>query len=133
MAIDVACPEQIDWLEAEAVGKGFTVATGETDGPEHPLAVGVMVYVTVPFTEVVAFNVCVILLPLPDKLPVAFEADAVQLKVVPLTPFGLVIAMDVACAEQMDWLEAEALGIGLTVTVAVIAVPTQPLAEGVIV
>ncbi len=43
MVIEEAVPVQIDWLDAEAFGKGFTVATGETVAPEHPLAAGVMV------------------------------------------------------------------------------------------
>jgi hypothetical protein len=47
----------------------------------------------------------------------------------------LVSAMDVASPEQIAWDAGVATktGIGFTVTTAVIAVPTHPFAEGVMV
>ncbi len=53
------------------MGKGFTVATGEIGLPVQPFAVGVIVYVTVPFEEAVAVSCWAILLPLPEAPPLA--------------------------------------------------------------
>ena len=71
--------------------------------------------------------------------PELFEAPltpvsvTVHEKVVPATP--LVKAMDVVLPEQNVWEDgvAVAVGIGLTVTVAIIGTPAQPVAVGVMV
>ena len=60
-----------------------------------------------------------------------FEADAVQLKAVPATPFGLLMAMLVVFPEHKVWLEADTVGVGFTVTVTGTTLPLQPLAVGV--
>ena len=61
--------------------------------------------------------------PDPDEAPVIFGADTVQLKVVPLTPLGLVIlTLVMLCEEQIvcDASDTDALGTGLTVTVGTV-------------
>ena len=71
--------------------------------------------------------------PLPPVAPDTFVCTTVHEKVVPATL--LVSAIDVAVPEQIvcDEGVAVAAGIGFTVTVTVIGVPTHPLAVGVIV
>jgi len=54
----------------------------------------------------------------------------VQLKLVPETPLGLVIATLVLDPEQIVCGEAATLGIGLTVTVTAYGVPEHPAADG---
>ena len=55
--------------------------------------------------------------PEPFAAPVTFVAPVtVQVNVVPDTAFGLVIATLVLCPEQIVWFDAEASGVGLTVT-----------------
>lgn len=64
-AMAVAEPEQSVWDVGVAVtvGVGFTVTVTVTGVPEHPLAVGVIVYTAVPGDEPVAVSVCAIELP----------------------------------------------------------------------
>ena len=79
---------------------------------------------------------CEIDVPDPDEAPLIFGADTVQLKVVPLTPFGLVILMAlIAWPLHIDCDAGNALtvGTGFTVTVCVTGVPEHPFAAGVIV
>ena len=79
-------------------------------------------------------SVCeIVAVPLPPNAPVIFTGagESTQLKVVPLTPFGLVIEKEAVCPEQIVWLaDMERLGIGLTVTVYALVVPVQPFKEG---
>ena len=56
------------------------------------LAVAVALYVVVPeFTPSALFNVCDIVAPEPFAAPATLDELCVQLKVVPLTPLGLVM------------------------------------------
>ena len=103
--------------------------------PGQPLAVGVIVNVTVTGALVVLVNEPLIL-PAPlAAIPVTETVlSLVQLNVVPLTlPDNTIVV--IALAEQMvcDAGVATAFGVGFTNTVAVIAAPGQPLAVGVIV
>ena len=130
-----AFPEQILCEVAEAVtlGAGFTVTVAVIAEPGQLLAVGVIVYTAVPGLEVVAVKVCAMTVPELAEAPVTLVWVTDQLKVVPATL--LVRATVEVCNEQMlceDGL-AVADGIGFTVTVAVIGVPVQAPAEGVIV
>jgi hypothetical protein len=69
--------------------------------------------------------------PLPAKAPVTLvEVCIVQLKLVPETPLGFVIAMLVLEPEHIVSGEAATFGMGLTVTVTAYGVPKQPAADG---
>jgi len=105
--------------------------------PEHPVAVGVMVYRTTPSVVPVLVSVCAIVDP--DELlnPVIVPPAgvvviaAVHVKVVPLTvEFNATL---VAVALQIVCGEAEPTGRGLIVISTVKEVPAHPLAVGVIV
>jgi hypothetical protein len=130
-------PEQIvcEAGVATAFGVGFTNTVAVTGAPGQPLAVGMIVKVTVCGILVVLVNEPLIL-PLPlAAIPVTLTVlFLVQLKVVPLTAPDNTIVVIVP-AEQVVWLAgvATAFGVGFTNTVAVIGVPEQPLAVGVIV
>ena len=55
--------------------------------------------------------------PLPAAAPLTLEElKTIQLKLVPATPFGFVMATLVFAPEQIDCGEAATLGMGLTVT-----------------
>jgi hypothetical protein len=133
----IAEPEQIvcDAGAADAFGVGLTSTVAVIDAPVHPLAVGVIVNVTVIGALVVLVSVPLIL-PLPlAAIPVTGTVlSLVQLKVVPATlPLSTIVVIGMAehtvCAAGV----ATAFGVGLTNTVAVIGAPGQPLAVGVIV
>ena len=134
----IVAPEQMVCAAGVAtpVGLGLTRTVAVMGVPSQPLSVGVMVKVTVTGAVVVFVRVAVLIFPVPlAAIPVtATVLFLVQLKVVPanppLNPMGAM-----AVPEQMVWVEgvATALGIGLTSTVAVIGVPAQPLAVGVMV
>ena len=133
----IAEPEQMVWLAgvATAFGVGFTNTVAVIGAPVQPLAVGVIVKVTVIGALVVLVNAPLIF-PLPlAAIPVTETVlSLVQLKVVPETaPDNTIVVM--VLAEQMvcDAGVATAFGIGFTSTVAVIALPAHPLAVGVIV
>src|SRR5450631_185679 len=67
-------------------------------------------------------------------MPVTIALSLVQLNTVPTTlPDNTIVAID--CVEQIvcDDGAATALGVGFTTTIAVITVPVQPVAVGVIV
>jgi hypothetical protein len=115
------------------VGVGFTIRVAVIGVPTHPLAVGVIVNVTVCCTNVVLVTVPLIL-PEPDAaIPVTFTVlFLVHANVVPLT--ALVSTMGVmAVPEQTVCVAgvATAFGIGLTVTGILTAGPLHPFAEGV--
>jgi hypothetical protein len=82
---------------------------------------------------VVALNESEILVPEPLLPPVTPVSTTVQEKVVPGT--SLLKATGRTEPAQIVWFEGVAVitGIGFTVIVAVIGLPTQPLAVGVIV
>jgi hypothetical protein len=120
---------------AVAVGTGLMVITTTCAGPVHPLAAGVMVYVTVAGSVPEFVSVWAIRFPLPLLKPAADPVvrAAVQLKVAPAVV--LVRAIPVVEPEQKacEAGVAIAIGAGLTVTVTVTGVPAQPLAVGVMV
>ena len=96
-------PEQIvcDEGVATAFGVGLTNTVAVMDGPGQPLAVGVIVNVTVIGAKVVLVNMPLIS-PLPlAAMPVTVAVlSLVQLKVVPLTlPFRLMVIIELP--EQM--------------------------------
>lgn len=123
---------------ALTVGLGFTVTVNVVK-EEHPLGdVAVTVKVVVCCTLVMLVKVPVILVAVPlFAMPVRLVVlSLTQLNVVPATAFGLVIVMPLmAMAEQTvcEVKSALTVGVGLTATVAVIGVPGQPLAVGVMV
>ena len=115
-------------------GTGFTVAFTTKVGPGHPLEEGVIVYTTVPFMEPCVFTSSwEIVLPDPAEAPLTLVATAVQLYVVPVTPFGFVMAIDVDSLEQIVWLVADALVTGRTVTTKFTGEPLHPPIVGVMV
>ncbi len=133
----MATSEHLVWLAgvATAVGVGSTSTVAVIDGPGQPFADGVMVKVTVTGAEVVLINVPLIS-PLPlAAIPVTLTVlSLVQVYVVPLTaPLNAIVV--IATPEHFVWLDgvATAVGVGSTSTVAVIGVPGQPFAEGVMV
>ena len=103
--------------------------------PGQPLAVGVIVNVTSIGALVVLVSVPLILpVPLagiPSTVTVLF---LVQLKVVPATlPVNMIGMIRLSEQTVCEDGAANASGVGFTSTVAVIAGPGQPLADGVIV
>ena len=103
--------------------------------PAQPLAVGVMVKVTV-CSAVVIFVKVPLILPAPlAAIPVTFTLlSLIQLYTVPAT-LPLITIGAIAAPEQIVCTAgtATAFGVGFTSTVAVIGVPLQPLATGVMV
>ena len=133
----IAAPEQMvcDGGVASALGSGFTNTVAVIDGPGQPLAVGVMVKVTVTGALVVLVNEP-LMFPLPlAGIPVtATVLFLVQLKVVPATaPDNKILVIVVPEQMVCDTGAATAFGVGFTSTVAVIGAPGQPLAVGVII
>jgi hypothetical protein len=125
----IAEPEQMvcDAGAATALGVGFTNTVAVTGVPGQPLAVGVIVNVTVIGAFVVLVNAPLIL-PLPlAAMPVTVAVlSLVQLNTVPETlPVSTMVL--IVLPEQMVWLAsvANASGNGFTSTVAVIGVPEQ--------
>ena len=119
---------------ADTVGVGFTNTVAVIDAPAQPLAVGVIVKVTVTGFVVGLVSVPAILPVPPAPIPVTNILSLVQLNTVPATlpviTIGVIaVAEHIVCADGT----ATALGVGFTSTVAVIGVPLQPLAVGVIV
>ena len=116
-------------------GVGLTKTVAVIGAPLQPLAVGVMVNVTVT-GEFVAFVSVPLILPEPlFAIPVTATILSLdQLNVVPPTlPDNTIVV--IATPEHLicDAGVATALGVGFTNTAAVIAVPVQPFAIGVIV
>ena len=115
-------------------GVGLTITVAVIAVPGQPFAEGVIVKVTVTGELVVLVSVPEIL---PDPLaamPIALAVLLrVQVYVVPLTaPDKAIVVIapeQIVCDEGV----ATAVGVGLTSTVAVIAVPGQLFADGVIV
>lgn len=94
----------------DGVPNACTVTTALIGVPLQLAVAGVMVYVTVPVASAVVVRVCTIDVPLPLDAPDTPEALTVQLKVVPETPFGLVMLIDVACPEHNVCPEADTSG-----------------------
>lgn len=125
---------------ATAVGIGLTTTVAVIDGPVQvtpPLVkLGVMVKVTVTGAVVVLVSEPPILFPVPlAAIPVTVALlSRVQANVVPGTLLvNTIVVMALPEHIACDTGVAMALGIGLTSTVAVIGVPVQPLADGVMV
>jgi hypothetical protein len=125
----IGLPEQIvcDDGVAVAVGIGLTSTVAVMPGPGQPLAVGVMVNVTVIGAKVVLVSVPDIL-PDPDAaIPVTVALlSLTQLNTVPATgPFSTIVViadpLQIVCADGV----AVAVGVGFTSTVAVIIGPVQ--------
>src|SRR6266404_3012835 len=119
----------------DRIGRGFTSTVAVVGVPGQPLAVGVIVNVTVTGAAVVFVKVPLIL-PAPlAAMPVTVTVlSLVQLKVVPATlPDNTIVVIVEPEQTVCDDGVATAFGVGFTNTVAVIAAPGQPLAVGVIV
>ena len=112
---------------ATAFGIGFTTTVARNGGPLQPLAVGVMVKVTVTGAKVVLVSEP-LMVPTPlAAIPVTVATlSRVQLNTVPATlPLGMIGV--IADPEQIVCVAgaAVAFGVGFTSTVAVIDVPLQ--------
>lgn len=130
-------PEHIvcDGFVATTFGIGFTNTVAVIGMTIQPLAIGVIVKVTVIGLFVVFVNNPLIFPEPLVLIPVTVTPlFLVQLYVVPLALL-LSIFVEIVAPEQIVCEDgvASALGMGLTNTVAVIGLPTQPLAIGVIV
>ena len=125
----VADPLHSTWFGCWfAVGVGFTSTVAVMLGPGQPLAVGVMVKVTVCGTAVLLVRVPVIgLLVPPAAIPVTLtKLSLVHAYVVPATVLVNTIGV-IADAEQIvcDAGVAVAYGVGFTVIVKLVAVPVH--------
>jgi len=129
--------EQIVWAAgvATAFGVGLTSTVAVIGAPGQPLAVGVMVKVTVTGAKVVLVSVPLILPEPLAAIPVTVATlSLVQLKVVPATfPVRTMVVIGLAEHTVCEAGVANASGVGLTSTVAVIGAPGHPLAVGVMV
>ena len=124
-------PEQIVFAGVtETVGVGFTVIVTCSALPGHPLAIGVMVYTTVPAVLPVAVNISSMIFPVPEDAPLTPFCAAVQVKTVPLTLLVRPIAG--ASPEQIVLLVWDGLnsGVGFTVIVKLLTGPAHPFAKG---
>jgi hypothetical protein len=131
MAIVVmVAPEQIVCAvgAATALGVGLTKTVAVTGVPGQPLAVGVIVNVTV-IGEVVVLVSVPLILPAPlAAIPVTVATlSLVQLYTTPATALPLITIVVIGVAEHIVWLAgvATAVGVGFTVIVKVIGVPVQ--------
>jgi hypothetical protein len=113
------------WLTS---GVGLTVIVAVIAAPGQPLAVGVIVNVTVIGVLVVLVKVPLIL-PAPlAAIPVTVATlSLVQLYTTPATALPVITMVVIGVAEHTVWLAgvATAVGVGLTVIVNVIGVPVQ--------
>lgn len=135
--LSIATPEHLvcDVRLATAFGVGFTSTVAVIDGPGQPAAVGVIVKVTVTGAFVVLVSVPMILPEPLAVMPVAVAVlSRVQLNNVPDTfPLRTIVVIAVAEHTVCEAGVATAFGVGFTSTVAVIGLPGQPLAVGVMV
>ena len=133
----IVAPDKIVCVSgvADTAGTAFTSTVAVIGAPVQPLAVGVIVNVTVRGDVVVFVNTPLILPNPVAAIPVTKAAlSLVQLYVVPaILPFNTTCAM--VAPEQIVCVNgvATAFGIGFTNTVAVIGAPVTPLAVGVMV
>jgi len=125
----IATPEQTVCEEgaADTVGVGFTNTVAVIGVPAQPLAVGVMVKVTVT-------GALVVLVSVPDILPEPLAAIPVTATVLSLVQLNTVPATlpesTIVCIATPEHLVCEdgvatAFGVGFTSTVAVTGVPLQ--------
>jgi len=132
----IAEPEHVvcDDGVATAFGIGLTTIVAVIGVPEHPLAVGVTVKVTVTAAFVVLVNTAAGTLPTPAAgRPVTVTLLSLTHEyVVPATAPVNTICWLVEPV-QIVWVDgvAVAVGVGFTNTVAVVVGPLQPLATGV--
>jgi hypothetical protein len=119
---------------ATTSGVGLTVIVTVIGVPEQPPAKGVIVIVAVTGVMIGLTAVKDGILPLPEPARPMPELLLVQVKVVPLTePVKTIAVVAVLLQTVCVAGVATALGVGLTVIVAVEGVPKQPPAKGVIV
>ena len=122
-------------LTALVVGVGFTRTVAVIGAPGQPLAVGVIVNVTIAGANVVLVSVPLILPEPLAAMPVTVATlSLVQLNVVPTTlPVNTIVV--IGLAEHIVWAAGVAAtsGVGFTSIVAVIGAPGHPLAVGVMV
>ena len=112
-------------------GAGFTVTVMFKGVPEHPFAVGVTVYTTVPKFGI-AVKISFITTPVPACAPVTFICETVHANVVAAMLGNKEILGD----SPLQIVEADdpnTSGVGFTVIVTVIGAPGHPLNVGVIV
>ena len=124
VALQIVCAFGV----AIAFGVGLTNTVAVLVGPGQPLAVGVIVNVTVIGAAVILVSVPLILLtPLPGNPVTPAVLFLIHVKVVPATPLVNTIGVIVA-PEQIVWLAgvAIAFGVGLTVIEAVVITAGQP-------
>ena len=123
----------LEIVTAPPTEPGCKLITAVVGAPVHPVAVGVIVKVTVTMPVVVFVNVP-LMFPLPEAaIPVAITVlSRTQLNVVPAT-FPESVMIEIGIFEQTVWvaLVATAFGVGLTTTEVVIDAPVQPFAVGV--
>ena len=110
---------------ATASGVGFTRTVARIGAPGQPLAVGVMVKVTVTGAKVVLVSVPLILpVPLAAMPVTAALLSLVQLYVVPATlPVRTIVVIGLAEHMVCETGVAVASGVGFTVTTTVIGRP----------
>ena len=136
--VEIAVPEQLVCEEGDATafGVGLTSTVAVTGVPAQPLAVGVIVNVTVIGILTVLVRVPLIL-PVPlAAIPVTVATlSRIQLYTTPATALPLSTIVVIGTPEHFVCEEGAAVtvGVGLTSTVAVIGAPGQALAVGVIV
>jgi hypothetical protein len=112
---------------------GLTVMVNVTDVPGQPAATGVTVIVAVTGALVVLVAVKLGMLPVPDAARPILGVLFVQLNTVPATGLVKVTAV-VLVPLHTVWLAGVfTLGVGLTVSVAIIAGPSQPFILGIMV
>lgn len=131
----IAVPEQMvcDDGVATATGIGFTKTVAVIATPGQPLAIGVIVNVTVTGNAVVFVNEPLILPEPLAAIPVtATVLSLVQLNVVPVPVITIVV---IAAPEQIVCEDgvAIAVGIGFTTTVIQLLMAVQPTALSVLV
>ena len=128
--VEIEAAEQIVWFGgvATAFGFGLTKTVAVIAAPGQPLAVGVIVKVTVTGALVVLVSDPV-MSPLPEAAMPVTDAvlSLVHAYAVPVTAPVKDIG-EITASEQIVWLDgvAIAVGVGLTVMVNEIGVPVQP-------
>lgn len=130
----VAAPVHSVWLAtAPTLAVGFTVMVKVAAIPEQPPAVGVTVMVAVTGTLLVFTAVKLDMFPVPLAAKPILGVLFVQPKVVPATTLvnvTAVVAEPLHNVWLVGWLT---VGVGLIVSVAIIAGPSQPFILGIMV
>lgn len=130
----VDCPAHSVWLATVlTTAVGFTVIVNVMAVPGQPAATGVTVMVAVTGALVVFVAVKLAIFPVPEAASPMLGVLFVQLNTVPATGLVKVTAV-VAAPLHTVWLAGVfTLGVGRTVSVAIIAGPSQPLILGIMV